>query len=77
MDYGIKGEISNYDILHKAMWNSYNKVKEDNFKMEGLDDIQQLEILEFFLLPYFIKYEYFEVCNELKEKINLIKSKQK
>lgn len=70
-------EISNYDILHKAMWNSYCEVKHDNFKMDGLDDEQKLEILEFYLLPYFIKYEEFEICIELKEQINLIKSKEK
>lgn len=70
-------EISNYDILHKAMWNSFNEVKKDNFKMEGLDDTQKLEILEFYLLPYFIEYEYFEVCFVLNEQINLIKLKQK
>lgn len=68
----IRGEISNYDILHKVMWNSYDEVKEDNFKMEGLDDVQQLEILEFFLLPYFIKYEYFEICDELNKQIQRI-----
>ena len=24
-------EISNYDILHKAMWNSYEEIKKSNF----------------------------------------------
>jgi hypothetical protein len=70
-------EISNYDILHKSMWNSYYEVKHDNFKMDGLEDEQKIEILEFYLLPYFIKYEEFEICVELNEQINLIKSKQK
>ena len=66
-------EISNYDILHQSMWNSYNKVKCDNFKMDGLSDEQKLEILEFYLLPYFIKYEEFDICIELEKQINLIK----
>ena len=70
-------EISNYDILHKAMYNSFCEVKKDNFKMDGLEDNQKIEILEFYLLPYFIKYEKFEICVELNEQINLIKSKQK
>jgi len=70
-------EISKYDILHKAMYNSFCEVKKDNFKMDGLEDNQKIEILEFYLLPYFIKYEEFEICTELNEQINLIKSKQK
>jgi len=66
-------EISNYDILHASMWNSYYTVKKNNFKMGGLEDEQKLEILEFYLLPYFIKYEEFEICDELQKQINLIK----
>jgi hypothetical protein len=66
-------EISNYDILHTSMWNSYYAVKKNNFKMDGLEDEQKLEILEFYLLPYFIKYEEFEICDELQKQINLIK----
>jgi hypothetical protein len=70
-------EISNYDILHKSMWNSYEEIKKSNFEMDGMEDYKRIEILEFFLLPYFVEYEYFEIAKELSEQIKLIKSKQK
>ena len=70
-------EISNYDILHKSMWNSYEEIKKSNFEMDGMEDYKRIEILESFLLPYFVKYEYFEIAKELTEQIKLIKSKQK
>ena len=67
--------ISDYDVLHKVMWDTYELAKEDNFNMSGLTTKEGLEILEGFLLPYFIKYEHFEVCSELqyqiKEKQNI------
>jgi len=70
-------EISNYDILHKSMWNSYEEIKKSNFEMGGMEDDKRIEILEFYLLPYFIKYEEFEIAQELTTQINIIKSKQK
>jgi hypothetical protein len=70
-------EISNYDILHKSMWNSYEEIKKSNFEMDGMEYYTRIEILEFFVLPYFVKYEYFEIAKELTEQIKLIKSKQK
>lgn len=66
-------EISDHDILHKSMWNSYEEIKKSNFEMDGLEDYKRIEILEFYLLPYFVKYEEFEVAQELKDQINLIK----
>ena len=68
-------EISNYDILHKSMWNAYYEVKKSNFEMGGLENYKKLEILEFYLLPYFVKYEEFEIAQELTVQINLIKTK--
>ena len=66
-------EISNYDILHKAMWNSYEEIKKSNFLMDGMEDYKKIEILEFFLLPYFVEYEHFEIADELSKQIKLIK----
>jgi hypothetical protein len=68
-------EISNYDILHKSMWNSYKEIKKSNFEMDGLENDKKIEILEFYLLPYFVKYEEFEIAQELTVQINLIKTK--
>ena len=68
-------EISDYDVLHKVMWNSYEEIKKSNFDMDGMEDFKKIEILEFFLLPYFVKYEEYEIANELKKQINLIKEK--
>jgi hypothetical protein len=62
-------EISNYDILHKAMWNSYEEIKKFDFLMDGMEDYKRLEILELFLLPYFLKYEHFEIADELSKQI--------
>jgi hypothetical protein len=70
-------EIGNYDILHKSMWNSYKEIKKSNFEMDGMEDCKRLEILEFYLLPYFIEYEEFEIADELSKQIKLIKLKQK
>ena len=67
-------EISNYDILHKSMWNSYKEIKKSNFEMDGLENDKKIEILEFYLLPYFVKYEEFEIAQELTVQINLIKT---
>jgi hypothetical protein len=66
-------EISNYDILHKAMWNSYEEIKKSNFLMDGMEDYKRLEILELFLLPYFVKYEHFEIADELSKQIKKIR----
>ena len=41
--------------------------------MDGMEDYKRLEILELFLLPYFVKYEHFEIADELSKQIKLIK----
>jgi hypothetical protein len=42
--------------------------------MDGMEDYKRLEILELFLLPYFVEYEHFEIGNELSKQIKLIKN---
>ena len=69
--------MSNYDLLNKVMWETYNDVKKSDFKMDGLETHKKLEILKNFLLPYFIKHEEYEICNELKKQIELIKQMEK
>jgi hypothetical protein len=66
-------EISDYDVLHKVMWNSYEEIKKSNFQMDNMEDSKRVEILEFFLLPYFVKYEEFEIADELKKQILAIR----
>lgn len=56
------------------MWNSYEEIKKSNFLMDGMEDYKRLEILELFLLPYFVEYEHFEIGNELSKQIKLIKN---
>ena len=41
--------------------------------MDGMEDFKRIEILEFFLLPYFVEYEHFEIADELSKQIKLIK----
>ena len=37
--------------------------------MDGMEDYKRIEILEFFLLPYFVEYEHFEIADELSKQI--------
>jgi hypothetical protein len=46
-------EISNYDILHKSMWNSYEEIKKSNFEMDDMEYYKRIEILEFFFTTVF------------------------
>ncbi len=41
--------------------------------MDGMEDYKRLEILELFLLPYFVKYEHFEIADELSKQIKKIR----
>lgn len=68
----LRQEIYNSEILHKAMWNSYNEVKQSNYIMDGLEDHQKLAILKDFLLPYFIKIEEYAICTELQVQIKTL-----
>ena len=68
----LNKDMSNYDLLNKVMWETYNGVKKSDFNMDGLESHKRLEILENYLLPYFIKHEEYEICNELKKQIELI-----
>ena len=68
----LRQEIYNSEILHKAMWNSYNEVKQFNYKMDGLEDYQKLDIMKDFLLPYFIKIEEYVICTELQVQIKTL-----
>ena len=68
----LNKDMCNYDLLNKVMWETYNGVKKSDFQMDGLESHKRLEILENYLLPYFIKYEEYEICNELKKQIELI-----
>jgi len=60
------------DILHMATMNSYEAIKDSNFEMDGLEKEKRLIILENFI-KYFEKYEYFEICEELKNEILKLK----
>lgn len=66
-------ETSIYDIMHKAMWTIYDRIKESNYEMGGMETDMRIQILENYLLPYFIEYEEFEICDELNK--NIIKLK--
>jgi|688.fasta_scaffold870724_1 hypothetical protein len=66
-------ENLNYEILHQSMWNMYDEIKKSNFQMDGMEDSKRVEILEFYLLPYFVKYEEYEIANELKKQILAIR----
>ena len=65
---------SNSEVIDKVMWEAYEEAKNSNYLMGGLESSKRIEILEFFLLPYFIKNEEFEICRELKNQIELIKN---
>lgn len=67
--------MNDYIVMDKVMWETYEDAKRSNYKMNGLEDYKRIAILEDFLLPYFIKYEEYEVCKELKNQIELIKGK--
>lgn len=65
--------MNDYDLLNKVMWETYNDVKKSDFKMDELESHKRLEVLENYLLPYFIKHEEYEICDELKKQIDIIK----
>lgn len=64
----------NSELIDIVMWETYENAKNSNYLMGGLEFSKRIEILEFFLLPYFIKNEEFEICRELKNQIKLIKN---
>lgn len=61
------------ELIDKVMWEAYEDAKNSNYIMGGLESSKRIEILNFFLLPYFIKNQEFEICEELKNQIDLIK----
>ena len=63
-------EIFDTEILSKSMWESYNAMKNDNFKFQGYstDDINMMIN---HILPYFEKIEEYEICVELKNIIEV------
>ena len=64
----------NSELIDKVMWEAYEDAKNSNYIMGGLESSKRIEILNFFLLPYFIKNQEFEICEELNNQIDLIKN---
>ena len=62
------------ELIDKVMWEAYEDAKNSNYIMGELESSKRIEILNFFLLPYFIKNQEFEICEELKNQIDLIKN---
>lgn len=62
------------ELIDKVMWEAYEDAKNSNYIMGGLESSKRIEILNFFLLPYFIKNQEFEICEELNNQIDLIKN---
>lgn len=64
-------EILNTEILDKSMWNMYQTMKEDNFQFDGYS-IEDKNMMISHILPYFEMIEEYEICEELKNKIEKI-----
>ena len=64
-------EILNTEILDKSMWNMYQTMKDDNFKFDGYS-IEDKNMMISHILPYFEMIEEYEICEELKNKIEKI-----
>ena len=64
-------EILNTEILDKSMWNMYQTMKDDNFKFDGYSNEDKNMMLSH-ILPYFEMIEEYEICEELKNKIEKI-----
>ena len=64
-------EILNTEILDKAMWNSYQTMKDDNFQFDGYSNEDKIMMINH-ILPYFEMIEEYDICEELKNKIEKI-----
>ena len=64
-------EILNTEILDKSMWNMYQTMKEDNFQFDGYSNDDKIMMISH-ILPYFEMIEEYEICEELKNKIEKI-----
>ncbi len=64
-------EILNTEILDKSMWNMYQTMKDDNFKFDGYSN-EDKNMMISHILPYFEMIEEYEICEELKNKIEKI-----
>lgn len=62
-------EILNTEILDRAMWNSYQTMKDDNFQFEGYST-EDVDMMINHVLPYFEKIDEYEICSELKQHIS-------
>ena len=61
-------EILNTEILDRAMWNSYQTMKDDNFQFDGYSNEDKIMMINY-ILPYFEMIEEYDICEELKNKI--------
>ena len=64
-------EILNTEILDRAMWNSYQTMKDDNFQFDGYSNEDKIMMINH-ILPYFEMIEEYDICEELKNKIETI-----
>jgi len=64
-------EILNIEILGRAMWNSYQTMKDDNFQFDGYSNEDKIMMINH-ILPYFEMIEEYDICEELKNKIETI-----
>jgi hypothetical protein len=64
-------EILNTEILGRAMWNSYQTMKDDNFQFDGYSNEDKIMMINH-ILPYFEMIEEYDICEELKNKIETI-----
>ena len=61
-------EIFDVEILSKSMWETYNIMKNDNFKFHGYSHEDKVMMVNH-ILPYFEKIGEYEVCKELYDQI--------
>jgi len=64
-------EILNIEILGRAMWNSYQTMKDDNFQFDGYSNEDKIMMINH-ILPYFEMIEEYDICEELKNQIEKI-----
>ena len=53
-------EILNIEILGRAMWNSYQTMKDDNFQFDGYSNEDKIMMINH-ILPYFEMIEEYEI----------------
>jgi hypothetical protein len=64
-------EVLDIEILDKAMWNMYQTMKDDNFQFDGYSNEDKIMMINH-ILPYFEMIEEYDICEELKNKIETI-----